>query len=382
MQPPKATSPERYPCLDGIRGLAILFVLASHISNFRGMLFTGSGEFGVWLFFVLSSFLLSLYFFQQPARIVRPIEWTNYAFRRFLRVYPLYIVAVILGCFYWQWGVGGAIDTILLRTPTYWAVFVEFRFYFLLPLIVVGFEYSGRLNKLLPLLLMIVTIAVHYLIFPDGSTVLGYEPWSSVNILFWEYLVVFVMGSFAAWGYVHTPRLRSLLAASRAADAAALLLVIASICAVPGVTNQLALAITQVFPSIEVTKLAPEYYHFQWVPWSALFSVTVYLVMATNGFSKSLFESRVMRFFGMVSFSTYLFMDFLIPSLTFFTDPIFFLFVAVGVVSAVSFSTFALIERPLSRLSLLSNKQFRDHVKSNSRENEKLVAPAVAETAT
>src|SRR4051812_28031078 len=104
MQLPETSSHNRYAVLDGIRGLAILFVFASHVSNFKGMLFSGGGEFGVWLFFVLSAFLLSLYFFQSPGRIAVPIEWANYAFRRFLRIYPLYVAALVASHFYWGWG--------------------------------------------------------------------------------------------------------------------------------------------------------------------------------------------------------------------------------------------------------------------------------------
>ena len=60
MQTAESTRLERHPALDGIGGLAILFVLASHVSDHKGLGRNGVGQFAVWLFFVLSSFLLSL----------------------------------------------------------------------------------------------------------------------------------------------------------------------------------------------------------------------------------------------------------------------------------------------------------------------------------
>ena len=50
MQTAESTRLERYPALDGIRGLAVLFVLASHVSDHKGLGLNGVGQFGVWLF--------------------------------------------------------------------------------------------------------------------------------------------------------------------------------------------------------------------------------------------------------------------------------------------------------------------------------------------
>lgn len=53
----------RYPAADGIRGLACLLVLCTHLPGFflpdYGKYVTGTGKYGVWLFFVLSAFLLT-----------------------------------------------------------------------------------------------------------------------------------------------------------------------------------------------------------------------------------------------------------------------------------------------------------------------------------
>ena len=55
--------------LDGLRGLAVLVVIGSHLSNV-GMLprpgLSGTGKSGVYLFFVLSAYLLTRILLQRP----------------------------------------------------------------------------------------------------------------------------------------------------------------------------------------------------------------------------------------------------------------------------------------------------------------------------
>ena len=74
MEAPHTTGATRYPCLDGVRGMAIALVLMSHICDRTHGIFLGLGQFGVWLFFVLSAFLLSLYFYERPNRLSSPLE--------------------------------------------------------------------------------------------------------------------------------------------------------------------------------------------------------------------------------------------------------------------------------------------------------------------
>jgi peptidoglycan/LPS O-acetylase OafA/YrhL len=199
---PDTTHVSRYPCLDGIRGIAILFVLASHISNRRDLVLAGAGQFGVWLFFVLSAFLLSLYFFEEPERLADPLEWANYALRRFLRIYPAYTISLLIGAAVGDWSLSSVFDQLTLKTSSYWAIYVEFRFYLLLPIAAAAFYGLGRVHKSLPPLATVGAIAGHFMIFPDGSTVPGYDPQGPYPLLLWEYLIVFLLGVFAAWAYV------------------------------------------------------------------------------------------------------------------------------------------------------------------------------------
>lgn len=128
--------------LDGLRGLAVLLVLASHASNAGldlapGLHANGLGRPGVFLFFVLSSFLLTG---QLLGRVSQrePICWRRFAARRLLRIVPAYAltlgVLVALGVMQ----AGPALEhLVLLRAEHhFWTIPVEVLFYLTLPVLV------------------------------------------------------------------------------------------------------------------------------------------------------------------------------------------------------------------------------------------------------
>jgi peptidoglycan/LPS O-acetylase OafA/YrhL len=91
------------PELNGLRGLAVLIVFASHASLFffGGKLTgNGGGQLGVMLFFMLSGFLMAFLYLDKPA--VRRTQFI-FAVSRLARIYPLYATVVIVsyvGCHY------------------------------------------------------------------------------------------------------------------------------------------------------------------------------------------------------------------------------------------------------------------------------------------
>ncbi|MBC3778047.1 acyltransferase [Pseudomonas sp. SWRI99] len=126
---------------DGLRGIACLIVLVLHSYYFffDGMngFITGLPKIGVWLFFVLSAFLLTVKFESEgfSARVL-----LIYLVGRVMRILPLYIIFVLV---YWWWGTAG-INTLhdltqaLTLGGTYahlWTVPVEFKYYIFLPLV-------------------------------------------------------------------------------------------------------------------------------------------------------------------------------------------------------------------------------------------------------
>ncbi|MEG6505378.1 acyltransferase family protein [Nitratidesulfovibrio sp. 1201_IL3209] len=147
---------ERSDTLDGMRGLAVLIVFLSHTSS-RDMAlapwlqFHGIGHVGVYLFFVLSGFLLTrnLLNGQRPG---------TYLVRRFFRIAPLYFI-VLAGVLAWQAAgnysprylhISGGAEGALLHSlflkgdSVFWTITAEFGFYLLLPIIVAGMVRFGR----------------------------------------------------------------------------------------------------------------------------------------------------------------------------------------------------------------------------------------------
>ena len=134
--------------LDGLRGIAVLFVILAHSSNNNIMIhekfnFYKSGKIGVYLFFCLSAFLISnqiIYSFNQNK--VNFYFWKRYFFRRFLRIYPLFFIALVSFYLLNLAGINTKIvdftdivnHLILLKgDEIFWSIPVEFKFYILLP---------------------------------------------------------------------------------------------------------------------------------------------------------------------------------------------------------------------------------------------------------
>jgi len=104
---PSTSAQDHLPVLDGIRGIAILFVLLNHFSSseMEPALRTGSwierayntfvhaGGCGVDLFFVLSGFLITRILIRARGK---KKAWRNFYSRRALRIFPLYYFALTL----------------------------------------------------------------------------------------------------------------------------------------------------------------------------------------------------------------------------------------------------------------------------------------------
>lgn len=83
------------PNLDGLRAISILIVLCSHfITNMI------PGGLGVYVFFVISGFLIARQFFNERDR-TRRIDRKNFYIRRFFRLYPVALVytAVVIAAY-------------------------------------------------------------------------------------------------------------------------------------------------------------------------------------------------------------------------------------------------------------------------------------------
>ncbi len=157
------------PQLDGIqaaRGIAALLVVAFHLTGLSQRIWheTFAGNFfdfgwaGVDLFFVLSGFII---YYVHGRDIARPDRLRPYAWRRFARIYPIYIIVTlaVLPIYLAGWGEAAKRDPgviirsfLLLPQPTGvfpvvtvgWSLSFEALFYLLFGLLIVLPRRAGR----------------------------------------------------------------------------------------------------------------------------------------------------------------------------------------------------------------------------------------------
>lgn len=87
----KPGMPGKIQALDGLRGFAMLLIIASHTESLG---LKGQGGIGVWLFFTLSGFLLTLPFVNKSKKIQNTSELLRYFYRRIKRIVPFYYFLV------------------------------------------------------------------------------------------------------------------------------------------------------------------------------------------------------------------------------------------------------------------------------------------------
>lgn len=139
------------PALDGLRAVAVLFVLVSHAIN-HGLLlvpegtFTSFGKLGVYLFFILSAYLLDKQIIQVFQRGEQGWSyWRYYISRRLLRIFPPFILALLVFRVMNEAGYALAIGQwsdvwghLMLRQGDgiFWSIPVEFCYYVISPLLI------------------------------------------------------------------------------------------------------------------------------------------------------------------------------------------------------------------------------------------------------
>lgn len=335
----------RHASLDGIRGMAFLLVLISHIfGNQYKMGFHSYGKIGVWLFFVLSSFLLSSYFISKPERVLDPLEWLNYIARRFLRIFPLFSFVLILYMFgnFLIDGKKSAIDhlTLQLGNGHFWTIPVEVKYYLILPLVVISLIYVFKLNWIASIVGLFVITYLHQRIIPAETTQIA-----SINLM--TYLPVFVSGSVAALihnklSIIEIPkRIRSIL------DALSFLMLTVLILSVPAIFSVL------IYP------IPFGFYDKKFIYYGLLFSSFILCVLHGRGYSRKLFESKLLRFIGVISFSAYLIHPIILFNIRRYIPDVTLIGVVIMVVTIFISATILhlIFERPFMKISLLQAKK-------------------------
>ena len=294
--------------LDGLRGIAVLLVVLSHLGNggyelLPALDLRGTGRHGVYLFFALSAFLLTRPFVAREAPALRDGRvWLRYALRRILRIYPLY--GFVLACDFAATRLGpppalaftampldSLIGHLALRQGRglYWTIPVEFAYYLVLPLVVVGFAAALRRRLGAAAVACAALIFASIRLWPPAEV-----PRDALSL--GPYLPIFLLGSLAALASTHIDEraapdalLRRMLRWAAIASALAALLL------TPSLASLLA-----------GSPIEKDHFHRSFTLFGAVWSTLILGVVHGGGPLARALSSRALRFVGVVSFSVYL----------------------------------------------------------------------------
>lgn len=292
--------------LDGLRGVAVLLVLLSHLSNVGhplvpGLDLSGTGKSGVYLFFVLSAFLLTRVLLDRPlSAFGQPRLWANYALRRVLRIWPLYLLILLLSAVLTHWAPGVVwhftLDAdavwrhVQLREgqSVLWSIPVEFSYYALLPLVALALAVSRHLRwpAIVDVVGFTLLIGVTRWLWPATDAVAN-------DIRLGPYLSLFLCGAFAA--SIHVRYAAVLQARPRMLLCVAVLALALLVLTVPSIWALIHGGPLQ-------ASLNHHWFLFFGLTWSAL----LLAVLTGPELLRRLFAQPVLRLFGVVSFSAYL----------------------------------------------------------------------------
>ena len=284
--------------LHGLRGIAVLFVLFSHLGNADMWLLPiphdAIGKVGVWIFFALSSFLLTR---GLCAALSRQDSWgwplLSYAIHRVLRIYPLYVLVLIAHWLLGDISAASVFRHLMLQegVAELWAIPVEFKYYLVVPLVALAAQH-------VPLRWVSACLLAGVLAsFADGQA--HVRAVFSIELALLPKLAPFLLGSLLA---LHADRLLAMRA-----DARGQLRWLASLCSPLG---QGLLWGFFVVVAVLFRAMIKGHVSHQWAALLggliALSAVGLILVSLHQTWTASLLRNRLLVFFGEISFSLYL----------------------------------------------------------------------------
>lgn len=153
------------PELDGLRGFAVLIVIASH-SNLLSM--RGQGAMGVWLFYVLSGFLLTNILLATLPQSLSAPGLKKYLIRRVARILPLYYLCLVAVAVLLDRDLGWLFlhATFQRANHHFWSIPQEELFYVLLPVLVAIIIGLNRITSLSQMWLSLVLLVAVQTSFP------------------------------------------------------------------------------------------------------------------------------------------------------------------------------------------------------------------------
>lgn len=326
--------------LDGLRGLAVLIVLMSHSAAF-GM--HGQGSLGVLLFFFLSGFVLTLPYAETPGNLLNKNELFRFASNRFLRIVPVYLVAVAAITIASDSGLGWFLynASFIKGWNHLWSVAEEVRFYLLFPFVI-------ALLALLPghiLRMLILVILIYYSYRYRDVHKIDLMDGRFVGFYFWMFLGGSLTCMLYSWPVIQKFRNNTTLKhiASLAAILVLLFIFLSS--------NHLISTLWKpLFSDL------PNNFHLNgWSMPGMWFGLFLVLLLSVTLFNNSVpgkfLQSPLLRHIGLLSYSLYLFHMYILLSLQRMGFKYEGLFVAVFLLSwLIALFTYLCIEKPFLML--------------------------------
>jgi peptidoglycan/LPS O-acetylase OafA/YrhL len=299
--------------LDGLRGIAALWVFATH-ATYAGLLppllnFNGAGRGGVILFFFLSAFLLSGPFLRNLDRARSWREWAAYAIRRVCRIVPLYygVVLVVFVLGFYPFGETTALPVLFRHLAfqegrgVFWTIVVEMRFYVVLP-VLLGLT-ALAIRRIPGGRLLVLLVGAAWLA-GAARGILGRGPLLELGI--GAHAPIFVAGVFAAFVANELGARRPGRGAGIALECLTWLAAITFVClSVPAVYH----AITTGASIASYSKTSVEYEAF-WdvrIPWIGLILGCLFVALPRGtGLLGRALSWRPLAWVGRISFGVYL----------------------------------------------------------------------------
>ncbi len=302
--------PDTFPALDGLRGLAVMLVVLSHMGN-QGMdllpwpSFAGYGKAGVFLFFVLSAYLLTrqaLTDLAGESRVETLRYWSSYLVRRAFRIFPLYwivLTTALVGYFAGfefvrrlspeNW----LQHMLMLRGESiFWTIPVEFSYYLVIPVLATVCVAIARFNRWLPSAFTALCLVAAAIIWPEQASALN-------GIVLWPYLVIFLSGSLAACVGVAMASAPKRAPPGQSAVRLLWWLVLIALLLIVFAT------IPDAWRTITGSDITNRHFHRDYLFYGVFWTSILFVIMQT-GVGHAVFASPPARFLGRTSFSIYL----------------------------------------------------------------------------
>ncbi|ASC70441.1 O-acetyltransferase OatA [Halomicronema hongdechloris C2206] len=363
----KPTSKTWLPSLDGLRAIALLLVFLEHVTGnvfvedasndgsistaFLNFGDAGMGRSGVYLFFVLSSFLLTSQLLRPGIRLKSFQLWINYVYKRLIRVYPLYVFVLVVYTIFssFQYNIQDFFEHVTLQEAGnhFWTIPVEVKYYILLPSI--ALIITKLLRRRLSLVLIAFTgISIILKLFE--SSILSLDRLSLL-----PHLPIFFIGSIAALIHVDLFSKRDIGVKYKT------WMEIVSILSILAILLSYKTAASSFLWNLIFGYEMPEIpsNHWLYILHGLLWSIFLISHLNGRGWIGGLLAWKPLRYIGVISFGMYLWHIAILGYLNaHLAVPSMIKFIAIFcVTSAVSTVTYIMIERPITKFKFPFNQK-------------------------